>query len=100
MKQSLTELVTMDPTFILDLASSITALCENGPQMMVFSKECDVVDVSDRTYLDAVAGLWCVNVGYGRCELAQTMAVSAEQLGFITPLTTRLIRGKSHWPND
>lgn len=82
MKQSLSELVTMDPKLILHPASSITALCENGPQMMISGKGCDVVDVDGRTYLDAVAGLWCVNVGYGRRELAQTMASSAEQLGF------------------
>ncbi|MES1163983.1 MAG: aspartate aminotransferase family protein, partial [Rhizobacter sp.] len=28
-------------------------------------------DASGRELLDAFAGLWCVNVGYGRQELAQ-----------------------------
>lgn len=55
MQQSLSELVTKDPTFILHPASSITAPCKNGPQIMVPGKGCDVVDVDDRAYLDAVA---------------------------------------------
>jgi L-2,4-diaminobutyrate transaminase len=29
-----------------------------------------------------MAGLWCVNVGYGRPELAETMRVHAERLGY------------------
>jgi len=29
-----------------------------------------VVDAEGKSYLDAVAGLWCVNVGYGRTEIA------------------------------
>lgn len=82
MKHSLSELATMDPKLILHPASSITALCENGPQMMISGKGCNVVDADGRTYLDAVAGLWCVNAGYGRRELSEAMASSAEQLGF------------------
>ncbi|HZG72758.1 MAG TPA: aminotransferase class III-fold pyridoxal phosphate-dependent enzyme, partial [Chondromyces sp.] len=30
-----------------------------------------VIDVDGNKYLDAMAGLWCVNVGYGREELAE-----------------------------
>ena len=36
-----------------------------------------IVDADGTTYLDAMAGLWCVNIGYGRTELAQ---VAAEQM--------------------
>lgn len=30
-----------------------------------------IKDVSGKEYLDAMSGLWCVNIGYGREELAQ-----------------------------
>ena len=30
-------------------------------------------DIRGRTYLDAMAGLWCVNVGYGRREIAEAL---------------------------
>lgn len=32
-----------------------------------------IVDAEGREYLDAMAGLWCVNVGYGRREIAEAV---------------------------
>ena len=32
--------------------------------------------------LDAVAGLWCVNIGYGRTEIADAIAEQARQLAY------------------
>ena len=39
-----------------------------------------VSDVEGNRYLDGIAGLWCVNVGYGRKEIAQAMAEQAEKM--------------------
>src|SRR3974390_1148327 len=36
-----------------------------------------IYDADGTAYLDAMAGLWCVNIGYGRPELAEG---AAEQL--------------------
>src|SRR3954471_21222563 len=33
----------------------------------------EVRDLGGRRYLDAAAGLWCVNIGYGRREVAEAM---------------------------
>jgi L-2,4-diaminobutyrate transaminase len=41
-----------------------------------------VQDIHGRSYIDAMAGLWCVNVGYGRADLAEAMRASAERLGY------------------
>jgi L-2,4-diaminobutyrate transaminase len=35
-----------------------------------------------RTYLDAMAGLWCVNVGYGRREIGEALLAESERLGY------------------
>ena len=35
-----------------------------------------------RSYLDAMAGLWCVNVGYGRSEIADALRDEANRLGY------------------
>jgi len=35
-----------------------------------------------RQILDAVAGLWCVNAGHGRREIAQAVASQLETLGW------------------
>ena len=56
---------------------------DNGPAaMMVAGKGATLTDVEGRTYIDALAGLWCVNVGYGRPELAEAMRVQAEKLPY------------------
>jgi taurine-pyruvate aminotransferase len=41
-----------------------------------------IVDADGTEYLDAMAGLWCVNIGYGRAELAQTAAEQMRQLSY------------------
>jgi beta-alanine--pyruvate transaminase len=38
-----------------------------------------------RQILDGVAGLWCVNAGHGRREIAQAVAHSLEQMDFAPP---------------
>jgi taurine-pyruvate aminotransferase len=44
-----------------------------NPNATIVAEKADgswVTDVDGKRYLDAMAGLWCVNVGYGRTELA------------------------------
>lgn len=41
------------------------------PTVAVEGKGSWITDMNGRKYLDAMSGLWCVNVGYGREELAQ-----------------------------
>jgi len=39
-----------------------------------------VIDSDGNRYLDGIGGLWCVNVGYGRKEIAQAMAEQAGRM--------------------
>jgi taurine-pyruvate aminotransferase len=41
-----------------------------------------VVDGDGTEYLDGMAGLWCVNIGYGRTELAEVAAEQMRQLSY------------------
>ncbi len=41
-----------------------------------------ITDADGSTYLDAMAGLWCVNIGYGRTELAQVAAEQMQQIAY------------------
>ncbi len=82
MSQNIDRLIKKDADVVLHPASSITALLEDGPQMIVEAKGCNVIDSDGRELLDAVAGLWCVNTGYGRTELADAMKNAAEKLGY------------------
>ena len=38
-----------------------------------------VRDSHGKTYLDAMAGLWCVNIGYGNAELGQAASDDGEE---------------------
>ena len=41
-----------------------------------------ITDIEGNTYIDGLAGLWCVNVGHGRKELAQAAAKQMETLAY------------------
>jgi L-2,4-diaminobutyrate transaminase len=50
--------------------------------MMVAGQGSTLTDDQGRTYLDAMAGLWCVNVGYGRAEIADALQRQALRLPY------------------
>jgi L-2,4-diaminobutyrate transaminase len=55
----------------------------NGsPAMIVSGKGARLQGSDGREYVDAMAGLWCVNVGYGRPEVAEAISAQAHQLPF------------------
>jgi putrescine aminotransferase len=47
------------------------ALHERGTRVIVRAEGCYLYDSDGERMLDGMAGLWCVNVGYGRRELAE-----------------------------
>ena len=52
-------------------------------QMVVTRSEgSTIVDADGTEYLDGMAGLWCVNIGYGRSELAGVAADQMRQLSY------------------
>ena len=48
-----------------------------GSRIITRADGCQIYDAEDNALLDGMAGLWCVNVGYGREELAR---VAYEQM--------------------
>jgi len=81
-KAAVSKLSEKNAELVLHPASSVNALVENGPQMITSGKGSHVVDAEGNRLLDAIAGLWCVNVGYGRMELTQVMKEAADQLAY------------------
>ncbi|MCC7049359.1 MAG: aminotransferase class III-fold pyridoxal phosphate-dependent enzyme, partial [Alphaproteobacteria bacterium] len=55
---------------------------ENAQSVLVGAQGSTVVDADGTEYLDAMAGLWCVNIGYGRVELADVAAEQMRQLAY------------------
>ena len=44
------------------------------PKIWVAGRGAMISDVEGREYIDGLSGLWCVNVGHGRRELAEAAA--------------------------
>ena len=55
---------------------------QDGGHMIVRGRGSTLWDSRGRSYLDAMAGLWCVNVGYGRSEMAEAIARQIERLSY------------------
>jgi len=51
-------------------------------RLLVSGQGCTVIDVHGRAYLDALSGLWLVNVGHGRRAIAEAMAQQAQTLAY------------------
>ena len=46
-----------------------------------------VTDSAGKRYLDGIGGLWCVNIGYGRQEMAQVIAEQVLKLSYSNTFT-------------
>ncbi|NIZ09310.1 aminotransferase [Pseudooceanicola sp. HF7] len=56
---------------------------QSGAQMMARTAEGSwITDDAGNRYLDAMAGLWCVNVGYGQERIADALADQARKLSY------------------
>jgi L-2,4-diaminobutyrate transaminase len=54
----------------------------SGPLTVVTGRGTTLTDAHGREFLDAMGGLWCVNIGYGNVEMAETMRAQAEKLAY------------------
>jgi adenosylmethionine-8-amino-7-oxononanoate aminotransferase len=57
-------------------------LTDRGLRVFVSGQGSTLTDVQGRTYLDGLAGLFLVNVGHGRSEIAEAMAKQASKLAY------------------
>ena len=61
----------MDKQSLMHPATSIADHLKNGPMIVSDGHGTRVKDRKGRELIDFGAGLWCVNIGYGRKELAK-----------------------------
>ncbi|MGR3504082.1 aminotransferase [Pseudaestuariivita sp.] len=73
----------LDRKYVFHPFSMAHAHEQSGAAMMAQSAEgCWITDDAGKRYFDAMAGLWCVNVGYGRDRIADAMADQARKLSY------------------
>ena len=60
-------------------------LGQNQRTMIEGSQGIYVTDAEGRRLIDGPGGMWCVQIGYGRDEMAEAMADQARQLAYFSP---------------
>mgnify|MGYP001046621003 CR=1 FL=1 len=55
---------------------------EIASRIIKTAQGCEIVDRDGKALLDAFSGLYCVNVGYGRQEIAEAIADQARELAY------------------
>lgn len=76
------ELGRIDTRHFLHPFTALQEHEQTGPQIYDRAEGVYLYDRSGKRYIDGMAGLWCVNVGYGRRELAEVMARQVEKLSY------------------
>lgn len=86
-------------THLKDFANRKTG----DPTIVVGGKGIRIEDAQGRSYIDGFAGLYCMNIGYGRTEVAESIARQAHKLAYyhtyaahtteeLATLSARLVR--------
>src|SRR4030095_9082219 len=57
------------------------------PTILVRGEGSRVWDQDGNQYIDALAGLFCVNAGYGRREIAEAVAAQLNEIAYVAPFS-------------
>jgi putrescine---pyruvate transaminase len=80
--RSTQELQSADAAHYLHPFTDFKGLAQKGSRVMSRADNIYVWDTEGQKVLDAMSGLWCVNVGYGRRELIDAATKQLETLPF------------------
>ncbi|MEL7351031.1 MAG: aminotransferase [Cyanobacteria bacterium P01_A01_bin.116] len=83
---SASELEKMDVDSVWHALAQHKPFAQKPPKCMQQASGCYVTDAKGVNYFDGVSGLWCVNVGYGRQEMADVAYAQLLNLAY-SPLT-------------
>src|SRR5438045_4222486 len=79
---ALRELQEADREFHLHPFTNHIEMHNQGTQVIVSADGCYLTDGTGRRLLDRLAGLWCVNVGYGRRAVIEAVHQQASRLPY------------------
>jgi adenosylmethionine-8-amino-7-oxononanoate aminotransferase len=78
------EIWQQDHDHVLHPYTHFDSFRKDGSLVLAEGQGCHVTDARGRRYFDGIGGMWCVNAGYGRREIAEAMAEQALQLCYTT----------------
>ena len=81
-KPTLSNLAAIDAAHHLHPFSDMKKLNADGTRIISSADGCNIWDSTGKKYIDAFAGLWCVNVGYGRKSIAEAAYAQMQELPY------------------
>src|ERR1700719_1945908 len=84
MRNSVPSLVDADRDHLIHPVTSFRAHEARGVTVLASAKGMYVTDADGRELLDAFAGLWCVNVGYGQESIVKAASEQMARLPYAT----------------
>ena len=76
------ELQALDAAHHMHPFTENAALARKGARIMTQGKGVWLTDSEGNKIIDGMAGLWCVNIGYGRTELGDVAKAQMDQLAY------------------
>src|SRR3954469_6259241 len=83
----------LDVQHVVHPLTNLHAHLSQGPIIWDRAEGIHLYDADGKQYIDGAAGMWNVNVGHGRKELAEVAAAQMARLGYASSF-----RGASHCP--
>ena len=74
-----------DRAHVLHPYTDFSSFHDEGCQVIDGASGMHVTDTDGRKLLDGIAGLWCVNIGHGRQEMADAISAQVMQMQYYNP---------------
>jgi len=75
----------MDKKHFIHPYTDFSTFEKEGSQVITDANGVYVLDDKNNQYLDGIAGLWCVNIGHGRTEMAEAIANQVTKMQYFNP---------------
>src|SRR6202162_4455572 len=75
-------LAASDNNWVMHPFSNLGEQAHTAPRVLATASGVRMKDINGKEYIDAGSGLWCVNIGYGRDEIADVMAEQSRRLSY------------------
>ena len=74
-----------DRAHVIHPYTDFSTFADEGSQIIERAEGMHVTDTEGNKLLDGIAGLWCVNIGHGRKEMAETIAEQVMNMQYYNP---------------
>ena len=79
------EIWRKDRAHVIHPYTDFATFQNEGSHVISGASGCYITDIEGNEYLDAIAGLWCANIGHGRADMAEAIASQVAKMQYYNP---------------